>query len=298
MAKRVKKSPEKGKKFESIKGKTGKLKKEEISRIASVNEKKRVDMIKEEEKRGRRVPLLYAVLIIVVAGVIGAVLIFLPPPVNLNTEPVKSGDVVQIAYVGMLENGSVFNSGNFTFTTGQGEAIEGVEEAVIGMRMGEKKTVSIPPEEAYGHYDPEFIMDIPLVQELNRTSNTTVELFELSFEREPEIGEVYEIEGMEWPVRVTDLQNDTVTISHEPDDGMAYELTDEIGEVYGTARVSVTTDTITITTEPILESVVVTVMGEGRIVEVNETHMKMDFNHWLAGETLIFEIRLLNFISQ
>ncbi|MEE9323784.1 MAG: FKBP-type peptidyl-prolyl cis-trans isomerase [Candidatus Aenigmarchaeota archaeon] len=281
------------KKFESITEKTEPIKMEKISKFTELGEKKRREFIKEREG----FPLFYPVLIVIVVAVIGALLFMITLSVPASMNPVKEGDIAQIMYTGRLANGTIFDSGNFTFRVGAGEAISGVDQAVTGMRIGEKKTSTIPPEQAYGYYDPSRILSIPLVQELERIDNITIEVFKLSFEEDPALNRMYQIEGMQWPVRVIEMQNQTVVIKHEPEDGMVYDLKDGVGEVYGTARVSVGWDKITVTTYPVEGSVVITVMGAGRITEVNETHMMMDLNHELAGETLTFEITLLNFMS-
>jgi peptidylprolyl isomerase len=65
------------------------------------------------------------------------------------------GDRVKLHYIGKFEDGRVFDSSRqrgqpLEFTVGQGRLIKGFENAVLGMSPGETKTVSIPPEEAYG----------------------------------------------------------------------------------------------------------------------------------------------------
>jgi len=66
----------------------------------------------------------------------------------------KKGDTVEVNYTGMFKNGDVFDTskgrGPLKFTLGAGQLIQGFEEAVTGMKVGETKTVTIPPEKAYG----------------------------------------------------------------------------------------------------------------------------------------------------
>jgi len=66
----------------------------------------------------------------------------------------KQGDSVQVHYTGKLENGTVFDTSRsrhpLRFTIGKGQVIEGFEQAVAGMSVGETKTVVIPVEKAYG----------------------------------------------------------------------------------------------------------------------------------------------------
>lgn len=80
----------------------------------------------------------------------------------------QNGDKVTIHYTGTLEDGTVFDSSKerapLPFTIGSGEVIPGFEEAVIGMAKGDNKTVTIPPEKAYGPRHEEMIMQVPLDQ--------------------------------------------------------------------------------------------------------------------------------------
>ncbi len=289
-----KKSARGRKKFESIKQRLEPIKREKVDKVVELDERKKRDVIKEG---GKTVPLFYAFLIVIVIAVIAGVLLLINPSAPANTGQVKEGDIVQIGYTGNLQNGTVFDYGNFTFVAGAGEVISGIEKAVLGMRRGERKTVTLSPEDAYGYYDPENILSLPLVQELDRTENTTIEIFELTFEKSPVINSLYQINGMQWPVRVIEIRNQTVLMRHEPEDGLVYELKDDVGGVYGTASVSVRGEKITVTYYPLKGSIVRTVMGIGKITDFNETQMLMDFNHELAGETLTFEITVLNFIS-
>jgi len=66
----------------------------------------------------------------------------------------RKGDNVSVHYVGKFKDGKVFDSsrgrGPLKFTVGAGQMIKGFDKAVVGMKVGEKKTVTLPPEEAYG----------------------------------------------------------------------------------------------------------------------------------------------------
>jgi peptidylprolyl isomerase len=77
----------------------------------------------------------------------------------------KRGDTVKIHYRGTLEDGTVFDStadgDPFEFTIGEGSVIAGFEAAVTGMTLGERKTVTLAPTDAYGHYDEGMTQEIP-----------------------------------------------------------------------------------------------------------------------------------------
>lgn len=74
----------------------------------------------------------------------------------------KQGDKVQTHYVGKLDDGTVFDSseGNppLEFTIGSRQVIPGYEQGVVGMDLGESKTVKIPVNEAYGPRRDDMIL--------------------------------------------------------------------------------------------------------------------------------------------
>lgn len=74
----------------------------------------------------------------------------------------KDGDTVKVHYTGTLEDGTVFDSskdrGPLEFTLGKGQLIKGFESAVLGMSVGETKTVRIPSNEAYGPWRDELVL--------------------------------------------------------------------------------------------------------------------------------------------
>jgi len=75
------------------------------------------------------------------------------------------GDSVRIRYTGRLSDGAIFDSTEddepLEFTAGGGEVIEGVDQAVIGMEEGDRKTVSIPPSDGFGEHNPALEQTIP-----------------------------------------------------------------------------------------------------------------------------------------
>lgn len=79
------------------------------------------------------------------------------------------GDRVSVLYHGTLDDGEVFDSSRdrgepFPFTVGAGDVIAGFDAAVTGLRVGEVRTVRIPPAEAYGESDPNLIVEVPIAQ--------------------------------------------------------------------------------------------------------------------------------------
>ena len=151
---------------------------------------------------------------------------------------ISHGDSVTLNYVGRLADGEVFDSSKrsvaqreglssenpgrvyepLTVNIGDDSVIPGLQEAVLGMEAGQQATVTIPPEQAYGH----------------RT--------------EDRIGK-YDREAFENMLGDRDL---TEGFEVEADSGL-----------------------------------------EGRVADIGEETVTVDFNHELAGETLTFEIEVL-----
>lgn len=137
---------------------------------------------------------------------------------------VKEGDTVRIHYTGTLTDGTVFDSSDgrdpLEFTVGSGQIIPGLDKAMPGMEVGERKHVEISVMQGYGPRHADRELEVPLEQlpeDIPREAGITLAMR----------GE----DGQEMPVRV---------------------------------------------------------------VEVTETHMKLDANHALAGKDLVFDIELVS----
>lgn len=133
-------------------------------------------------------------------------------------EPVKNGDLVSVDYIGELEDGTVFDTsvkeaalkaGKFnagrnyeplSFTVGGGQMIKGFDRGVVGMKVGEEKVLSIPPEEAYGAYREELTREIPI----------------LSVDFKPEIGlQLMTENGIRGTITSVGAENFVVDFNHE-----------------------------------------------------------------------------------
>lgn len=77
---------------------------------------------------------------------------------------VKYGDTVKIHCTVKLEDGKVLdttkNKDHLQFTIGKCEVIVGLEQAVIGMKRGEKKSIMVPVHEAYGPYRDDLVLQV------------------------------------------------------------------------------------------------------------------------------------------
>ena len=81
-------------------------------------------------------------------------------------QQVQKGDIVNVHYHGTLTDGTIFDSSAgrepLKFTAGEGQVIKGFDDAVLTMKVGDKKTVNIPVGEAYGHRNDDMTMEYPI----------------------------------------------------------------------------------------------------------------------------------------
>lgn len=77
----------------------------------------------------------------------------------------KHSDTVRVHYTGKFTDGEIFDSSigrePLEFVLGQGMMIAGFEAAVLGMAVGDTRTIQIPPHEAYGNVNPNLVFEIP-----------------------------------------------------------------------------------------------------------------------------------------
>lgn len=81
---------------------------------------------------------------------------------------IQNGDLVQVHYKGSLEDGTVFDTSEgrdpLSFTAGSNELIPGFSQGVLGMDEGDKKTLTLEPEAAYGDRREELLQQVPREQ--------------------------------------------------------------------------------------------------------------------------------------
>ncbi|HEC15410.1 MAG TPA: peptidylprolyl isomerase [Sedimenticola sp.] len=117
----------------------------------------------------------------------------------------KSGDTVKVHYTGTFDDGTQFDTSvgaePLVVTLGKGEVIPGFERGLEGMSVGEKKTIHIPAEEAYGEHRPQ------LVQQVDRA--------EIPEEIELAVGlqlQASSPDGQTHILTVTEVNDDSITV--------------------------------------------------------------------------------------
>lgn len=121
------------------------------------------------------------------------------------TEKVKKGDKIRVHYTGKLKDGKEFDSSlnrePLEFEVGAGNVIAGFENAVMDLKPGEKKTVTIPPDKAYGDRDEKLFVEMPKKSVPEGVN--------------PEVGmrlQLVNAQGQAVPVVVTEILEDTVRL--------------------------------------------------------------------------------------
>lgn len=121
------------------------------------------------------------------------------------SEQAKIGDTISVHYTGRLADGQVFDSseGNepLAFVIGARQVIPGFENGVVGLAIGDKKTIEIKAEDAYG----------ARIEELAQTVQREL----LRMDVQPEIGMSFMVQtpdGQEIPVSITEITEETITL--------------------------------------------------------------------------------------
>lgn len=120
-------------------------------------------------------------------------------------QQVKNGDKVKVHYHGKLRNGDTFDSSEgrdpLEFTVGGGQVIKGFDYGVMGMQVGDKKTVEIAVQDAYGEKQDEMIIEFPKDQ--------------FPPEMNPEVGMQLMMNngaGQQFPVTVAEVRDESVVL--------------------------------------------------------------------------------------
>jgi len=118
---------------------------------------------------------------------------------------VEDGNKVKVHYTGTFDDGTVFDSSRerepLEFTLGEGGLIPGFEAGVIGMGVGDSRTVSIEPEQAYGPVREELV--------------ATVDVKNFPEDVTPAVGQHFEMrrpDGNPVDVVITKIEGEEVTL--------------------------------------------------------------------------------------
>jgi FKBP-type peptidyl-prolyl cis-trans isomerase 2 len=143
----------------------------------------------------------------------------------------QNGDKVKVHYHGKLRNGETFDSSQgrdpLEFTLGTGQVIKGFDEGVKGMQVGDKKTVEIPVDDAYGAKNEEMLIEFPKNQ--------------FPADLNPEVGMQLMMnngEGQQFPVNIVEVKDESVVLdANHPLAGQDLIFDLELVEIIPTSRI-------------------------------------------------------------
>ena len=256
---------------------------------------------------------------------------------------VENGDNVSVDYVGSFVDGEVFDTSiesvasennllnparNYEplkLSVGARQVISGFDEGMLGMKVGESKTVTIPPEDAYGVVNPEFIDAIPVEEMVPAIIPRVIEIplpeFDAVFDTESQVGDIVTPPGTNFSFTVMNISSEVElsynfdigdvfptqpgipwnwTVSKMDDTNITLRSDVEVGEVvqymnypWDSTVVDIKEDGIVLQHNSIPERVFQTPYGPIK-VSFNGDSIMMDRNHELAGKTLVFDITLVS----
>jgi FKBP-type peptidyl-prolyl cis-trans isomerase 2 len=275
-----------------------------------------------ERASGAMSLLTLFVILLIIVGVATAGLLIITYQAPEKAVYVTDGDNVKVNYIGMFENGKVFDTSlqdvagdNATypkslsfeyrstgydpleFTVGAGQMIQGFDEGVLGMRVNEVKTVTIPQEKGYGESDSSLIKTRQLTQELPLTEYINSTEFEERYNIEPVELQTVTDSFWGWNVSVFKVDGDLVTIVNQPTAGMV--ITPYIG--WESQVILIDSGTNTIKVRHLLdvndENNIKSYDADGEFilidVDTDQGTYTVDYNSEVVGKTLVFWIKIV-----
>ncbi len=196
-------------------------------------------------------------LIVVAIIVFAGYQIALAPSKGVEEKTVRAGSKVQVEYIGMLEpkyGSLVFDTSiykvavdNITYPKvatfkmkskdlytplrvhvegksdgGYIKVVDGFSEGLIGMKVGDTKTIIVPPEKGYGYGDKNLIKTLPIVEKIRMRETYSVGQFKLFFDKSPEVGMVVENPIYHWPMVVEVVLNNSAVVRNDPEINSIY----------------------------------------------------------------------------
>jgi FKBP-type peptidyl-prolyl cis-trans isomerase 2 len=143
----------------------------------------------------------------------------------------QTGDKVKVHYHGKLRTGETFDSSEgrepLEFELGSGQVIKGFDDGIQGMQVGDKKTIEIPVDEAYGQKQQEMIIEFPKEQfppEMNPEEGLQLMMSNGS--------------GQQFPVTIVEVKEETVILdANHPLAGQELIFDLELVEIIPTSRI-------------------------------------------------------------
>jgi FKBP-type peptidyl-prolyl cis-trans isomerase 2 len=255
-----------------------------------------------------------------------------------NKKTVKIGDNVSVDYTGSIDGSIVVTSienvakennlssnnrkyGPITFTVGSGKVIKGFDEGILGMSIGESRTLTIPPERGFGQRSPDLVKVIPTIQNISKTEtlprvvNVSMTQFVPIFGKNHTAGDIVEIPDSNISATIENMTISSVLLSYNLVTGDLVsqqpwnETVIKIDESNITTQIdvkkndtvrlpdtawsstvmNVDEENITLMHNRIEDTNMMTSVGYAK-VHFNDTYITIDFNNELAGQTFVYNV--------
>lgn len=251
-----------------------------------------------------------------IASLFGAILAAACTPLSQDANPetgaeqrIQEGDVAVVQVTAALEDGTVL------FTTlepiardseipkmdgyaapqeffpeeivaGRSASIPGLADAVLGMTTGERRTVAVPAEKAFGAPDPALRRKFPCEKVLPTTMRIPAERF-------VQMTGAFPVAGQELPLfpyvktRIARVDQTSVELALQAENGRRIE------ETFGTVEITTDAQHIRTRLTPRLGAEFMAENRRGRIVSSDGIEFTVDFNPPLAGKTLVLDLEVV-----
>ena len=173
---------------------------------------------------------------------------------------------------------------------GSGELHHGLEQAVLGMKAGQKRIIRVPAEKSFGAYDPNLIVKMPCVRELPRVMRMRSGDHARMFPAPPAIGDTLDLVPY-FGAKVMEVSDQEITFEFLAVDGQTFD------EPFGATQITVSGDVIRIVLTPRTGAPFVFKERQGRITQTDGTMFTVDLNHPLAGQPVQVEFEILSVVK-
>jgi FKBP-type peptidyl-prolyl cis-trans isomerase 2 len=215
--------------------------------------------------------------------------------VKINYIMSAKGEVVDSSYEEVAKNSPnsdlilflhPFGFEPSTFIVGSGHVNPEFSKGVRNMTVGEKNTLILPPQKSIGgERRDDLIQVMPRFSFVPREETIPTPIFRSAYGLEPAIGHVIGLDY--WNSTLVEVDDEVTRLRHNPAEGSVFE--------FPGGNISIVFNESMITMEFIPKINVTSITADERYVTIpysNETHMVVDYNHPLAGETLEVEMVL------
>lgn len=236
--------------------------------------------------------------------------------IHLDEDPdkIQPGDIVTINIVARTEDGklinttlsSVANQQSQTWVRGFGPGkrfhpvdviagepneFPGINEVLIGMQKGEKRIQTIPVEKAFQAADPQKITKYPSVRRVPKHAQVKPLDFIRQYHIFPVVGNQISFNPY-LNAKIVAVRPDMaiLDLSRKPDDEIQQKS-------YGTTRVTLKDDEFIIRLTPKVGALFEVDKKKGWITEATGETFTVDFNHPMAGKSMVLQVEVLDFIK-